>query len=251
LKLPVRDLAYDAVHEKIYALESNHGSATNTVLYEIEPATFLPTAIRTLPGYASHLRVSRDGKYLYSGVRGGRSAMRINLTEPGDVVEYVLGGENFILHSLEVSPLNSAAVVVAGTTEVEEEVLWETTIRLYEGTGPVGSEVKFYPSNGVYLGFLGMEPSGEGNFLRYPLNEMRRLRVDATGVVELGRYQRSPDMIVSFALVEGRMYTAFSDELRAASGKFLRGVPTESRNNHASVLYQAELEWRDDVAPSL
>src|SRR5690606_19268471 len=73
LRLQMRELAYDALRGKIYALGQNAANATNTVLYEIDPATFIPQAIRTVPGHASALQVSDDGQYLHMSILGGRS----------------------------------------------------------------------------------------------------------------------------------------------------------------------------------
>ena len=233
LRLPVKQLVFDGVRQKIYALERT--TATNqTVLHQLDPVTLQPEALRTLPGTATHLRLSADARFLYAAVQSGRAAQRMDLLgiEPDLVFETFnpAPGLRYRFFDLEPDPNDSHTVVVAASIQTPTGGVYDTVATSFTDGVPQPKTVSFrehFSTTGTQAqlemdGALGIAILATD---AYPSKIVERLRLTSTGVELISQYVYA-GLAAGFKLVDGRMYSGTGDEVLAETGRRLRSLPT-------------------------
>jgi uncharacterized repeat protein (TIGR01451 family) len=234
LRLPVKQLVFDGVRQRIYALERT--TATNqTVLYQLDPVTLQPEALRTLPGAATHLRLSADARFLYAAVQSGRAAQRMDLLgiEPDLVFETFnpAPGLRYRFFDLEPDPNDSHTVVVAASIQAPlpgslydtvaasftDGVQQPKTVSFREYLSTSGTQAQLEMDGALGIAMLATDA--------YPNKIVERLRLTATGVELISQYVYA-GLAAGFKLVDGRMYSGTGDEVLAETGRRLRSLPT-------------------------
>ncbi|MFO1514088.1 MAG: DUF11 domain-containing protein [Verrucomicrobiota bacterium] len=245
LRLSVKQLVFDDLRQRIYALERT--TATNqTLLYQLDPVTLQPAVWRTLPGAATHLRLSADARFLYAAVQSGRAAQRMDLlgVEPDLVFETFnpAAGLRYRLFDLEPYPNDSRTVVVAASIQTPTGGLYDTVVTSFTDGVPQPKTVSFreYFSTPGSLAELEMDAAlGIATLATdaYPNKIVERLQLTPTGVELIAQYVYA-GLAAGFKLVDGRMYSGAGEEVLAATGRRLRSLPT-SQSGSGLMDYQA------------
>lgn len=245
LRLPVKQLVFDGVRQKIYALERT--TVTNqTFLYQLDPVTLQPETLRTLPGAATHLRLSADARFLYAAVQSGRAAQRIDLLgiEPDLVFETFnpAAGLRYRFFDLEPDPNNSHTVVIAASIQTPTGGVYDTvatsftdgvrqpkTVSFREHFSTTGAQAELEMD--AALGIVTLATDA------YPNKIVERLRLTPTGVELISQYVYG-GLAAGFKLVDGCMYSSAGEEVLAETGRRLRSLPT-SQSGSGLIDYQA------------
>ena len=230
LRLAVRELAFDSLRQRLYALERT--SATNqTALYILDGTTLQPQVLRMLNGTATHLRLSADGRFLYATERSGRSMLRVDLNDSGPDLQFETFNPSpqwqYRLFDFEVAPADSRSIVVVARTELPA-VNYETVVACFRDGVKLSRSISLMeytstPASGMNLEF----DAGTGDIVlaRHTYSrDVECMRIVPDGL-ELANHYYHDGAAAGFIIVEGKLYTGFGDEIVAFSGRRLRSLP--------------------------
>lgn len=231
-RLSVKQLVVDQPRHRIYALERT--TATNqTILYQMDGTTLQPQLLRTLPGVATHLRLTADGRFLYAVIQSGRTAQRIDLLqlEPDLVFETFNPPANrrYRFFDLKPDPTDSRRVITAASIETSSGTLYDTIVATFQEGIQQPQTVSFreyfstpgnqaaleIDTNGIVI--LGTEA--------YPDRIVERLSLVPNGVQLINQYIYS-GLSAGFVFLSNRIYARTGGELVADTGRTLRTLPS-------------------------
>jgi DNA-binding beta-propeller fold protein YncE len=197
--LPATQMVYDPLRQRIYAaIPSSGGTRGNTVTV-INPATAAIESSIVVGSDPGALALSKDLQYLYVGLNGASSMLRINLATQQVDQQVTWGGSPRgtpgSATSITVSPSDPNTVAFA--TPAREVSIYKSGVKLSNVVDPYrGSDSVAFSDYGDRL--YGYDQSN---------SKIIRMTVDATGVMFLDSTQTTPSARKPGVIFDsGRLY---------------------------------------------
>jgi hypothetical protein len=181
--LSARALLFDAKRNRLYASIDAAASAYASYIVSIDPNTGTVTPLVSAGGEPGVLALTSDAQFLYAGVDGTGSVIRVNL-DTGTVDETISLGSDprFGAYSaqdvavLPGAPNSLAVLKISNGSPNFVMTIYDGTTARASVTGPLGASLNsilFFPDSTQLFG------SGQYDFIRYS--------VDANGITEKDR----------------------------------------------------------------
>lgn len=177
VSIAANDYAWDAVSQRIYVTLSSASPQNPNTVTIVDPATATIGQSIAIGQDPSRVRVTDDGKYLYTWLAGERSMCRMNLTTLTPDIKWTVGGSPIEVEDFAVVPGQSRAVAVSredrrySPRHIDVVVYDDTTPRPKTAAG--ANSIQFGASGSRIYGYH--SEISDWNFVRW--------NVDATGIV--------------------------------------------------------------------
>jgi DNA-binding beta-propeller fold protein YncE len=183
VSIAANDIAYDPIHQRIYASVPSSAGASGNSLKMIDPNAAQVTASVAVGSEPRKIAVSSDGQYAYVGLDGAAAVRRVKLDDFTAGLQFPLGSDSFLglfyVDDMEAVPGQPGAVAVSrrnqGFSPRHEGVaIYDNGVqRPNETPGHTGSDVIEFDASGKALYGYNNETTDFG---------FRTMSVDASGV---------------------------------------------------------------------